>query len=259
MSVPVLAPRAARLPLAVPAAIAAAWALAIAAEASGRGGALHHDALLQHGPPLWTSLVLSLAAWQVMTAAMMLPSSVPLVRLFSQASANQPQHGVALSSFLGGYALVWTGFALLAFLGDVALHRAVDASSSLQSYEWVFGGAALALAGAFQFTPLKAACLRECRHPGAFLLRYYERGVVGGFRVGARHGLFCLGCCWALMLVMFAMGITNLVWMAVFTVIMVYEKTRRVGAQTVRTTGFALLGAGGLVLGYSGYAAGALT
>ncbi len=72
----------------------------------------------------------------------------------------------------------------------------------------------LALAGAFQFTPLKDACLDKCRHPGQFLMRYYERGAGGGFRLGARHGVFCVGCCWALMLVMFAAGVASLLWMA---------------------------------------------
>jgi len=258
MSTQLVAPRHARLPLAVVAAIAVAWALAIAAQATGQGGALHHDELLGHGPPLWVALALSLATWQAMTAAMMLPSSVPLVRLFARASAGQPQPGTALTAFLGGYALVWTGFALLAFLADVSVHAVIDAAPSLREYEWVIGGSVLAIAGAFQLTPLKATCLRECRHPGAFLLRFYERGAAGGFRVGARHGLFCVGCCWGLMLVMFAVGVANLLWMAVFTLVMVYEKTRPVGARTVRATGIALLGAAAVVLGWSANAAGAL-
>ncbi|MEJ7893816.1 MAG: DUF2182 domain-containing protein [Solirubrobacteraceae bacterium] len=258
MSAPAIEATRAGLPLAVPAAIAGAGALAIAAEATGAGGALHHDALLGSGPPTWVALALSLATWQAMTAAMMLPSSVPLVRLFSAASAGQPQPRAAMAAFLGGYALVWTGFALFAFLGDIAVHRAIDASPSLQAYEWVIGGSVLAVAGAFQFTSLKEACLRECRHPGAFLLRYYERGAAGGFRLGARHGVFCVGCCWALMLVMFAVGVGSLIWMALFTAVMVHEKTRPVGAQAVRVTGAALLGAAVLVLAYSAYAAGAL-
>ena len=258
MSAPAIEATRAGLPLAVPAAITGAWALAIAAEATGTGGVLHHDALLGSGPPSWVALALTLATWQAMTAAMMLPSSVPLVRLFSAASAGQPQPRAAMAAFLGGYALVWTGFALFAFLGDIAVHRAIDASPSLQAYEWVIGGSVLAVAGAFQFTSLKEACLRACRHPGAFLLRYYERGAAGGLRLGARHGLFCVGCCWALMLVMFAVGVGSLIWMALFTAVMVHEKTRPVGAQAVRVTGAALLGAAVLVLAYSAYAAGAL-
>ena len=113
----------------------------------------------------------------------------------------------------------------------------------------------LALAGAFQFTKLKDACLDKCRHPGQFLLRFYERGTGGGFRLGARHGAFCLGCCWALMLVMFAVGVASLAWMAVLTALMVWEKTRPSGARSVPVTGVALLGAASIVLMYSAYAA----
>ncbi len=123
---------------------------------------------------------------------------------------------------------------------------------------WAIGGLVLALAGAFQFTSLKEACLRQCRQPGGFLLRYYERGTGGGFRLGARHGLFCVGCCWALMLVMFAVGIANLVWMAALTALMLHEKTRPLGARAVPITGIVLLGGASVTLLYSAYKAGAL-
>ena len=116
----------------------------------------------------------------------------------------------------------------------------------------------LALAGAFQFTRLKDACLDKCRHPSAFIMRFYERGVRGGFRLGARHGAFCVGCCWALMLVMFAVGVASLVWMALLTAIMVHEKTRPGGARAVPVTGVALLGGASIALLYSAYGAGAL-
>jgi predicted metal-binding membrane protein len=259
MSTPAgIASTAVRPPLALMAAIAGGWALAIVGEATGAAHGLRHDALIESGPGLWAGLALSLAVWQAMTAAMMLPSSLPLVRLFAHASAAQARPRAAMAGFLGGYALVWTAFAMLAFLGDASLHSAVDSSPWLQDHEWAIGGSVLALAGGFQFTSLKESCLRQCRHPGAFLLRYYGRGAGGGFRLGARHGVFCVGCCWALMLVMFAVGAANLVWMAVLTALMVHEKTRPLGARTVRITGFALLGAASIVLLYSAYSAGAL-
>ena len=116
----------------------------------------------------------------------------------------------------------------------------------------------LALAGAFQFTKLKDACLDKCRHPGAFMLRFYERGIGGGLRLGARHGAFCVGCCWALMLVMFAAGVASLVWMALLTAVLVHEKTRPAGARAVPVTGVALLGAVSIVLLYSAYTAGVI-
>jgi predicted metal-binding membrane protein len=100
------------------------------------------------------------------------------------------------------------------------------------------------LAGAFQFSKLKDRCLDHCRHPALFLLRHYRRGVGAGFRLGAFHGLFCLGCCWALMLVMFAVGIANLAWMAPLALLMLYEKAGRHGRRVVRPVGVLLIGLG---------------
>ena len=245
--------RAARVPPVLMVAIAAAWAVAIAAQLTGNSGRLHHDALIEHGPALWVALPLSLVAWQAMTAAMMLPSSLPLVRMFALASSRQPRPRAAMLAFVGGYALVWTAFGGVAFLGDVAVHRSVDASTWLRDRDWLIGPGVLALAGAFQFSSLKDACLRQCRHPGAFMLRFYERGVKGGFRLGARHGAFCVGCCWALMLVMFAVGVANIVWMAVLTGVMVHEKTRPLGNRTVPITGATLFGIASIVFLYSAY------
>jgi predicted metal-binding membrane protein len=238
------------VPVVVLMAIALAWVLAIAAQSGGTAGALHHDALTHSGLPRGVGLVLFLLAWQAMTAAMMLPSSLPLVGLFGVASANQPRPRAAMAAFLGGYALVWTAFGAFAFSGDLALHAIVHSSPWLDQHPWLLSGAVLALAGAFQFSSLKDACLRQCRHPGAYLLRYYERGVGGAFRFGRGHGLFCLGCCWALMLVMFAAGVANLWWMAALTALMVYEKTGPGGRRAVPVAGISLLLLAALVLAH---------
>jgi len=237
-----------RLPPAVPAAIAGAWALAIAAEASGDGRALHHDALIGGDLPAGVPLVLFLVSWQAMTAAMMLPSSLPLVRLFAVAAAGQPRPGAAMAAFLGGYALVWTAFGWAAFCGDMAVHAAVGASPWLEDHAWLIWGGTLILAGAFQFSALKDRCLHQCRHPGAFLIRHYERGPAGAFRLGRRHGQFCLGCCWALMLLAFAAGVANLWWMAALTALMLYERTGAHGRRTLPVSGVVLLAWGALVL-----------
>ena len=238
--------------------IAAAWIAAIAAQAAGAAALVHHDALLVgDGPPLVVAAILALLAWQVMIAAMMLPSSLPLVRLYARASERAPRRGRSMGAFIGGYALVWSAFGLVAFGADAGLHAAVNSSSWLQDHDWWIGGSVLALAGAFQFTSLKDACLDKCRHPGQFMMRFYERGPRGGFRLGARHGIFCVGCCWALMLVMFATGVASLVWMALLTAVMIHEKTRPLGARAVPVTGVALLGAASVVLLYSAYASSA--
>ena len=247
-----------RVPVAVVVAIVAAWVVAVAAEAGGAARYVHHDALLENGPSFWLALVAFLFAWQLMIAAMMLPSSLPLVRLFASASANQDRPGAAMAGFLSGYALVWSGFGALALGFDLGVHRGVDSVGWIHDHQWLIGGSVLAVAGAFQFTKLKDACLDKCRHPAQFMLRYYERGVGGGFRLGARHGAFCVGCCWALMLVMFAAGVASLIWMALLTALMVHEKTRPAGRRAVPVTGIMLLAASATVLLYSAYAAGAI-
>jgi predicted metal-binding membrane protein len=229
--------------------VLASWTLALAAGLTDRGGALDHDALI--GRPAATGplpLLLFVLAWQVMTGAMMLPTSLPLIWLFARASRRQPRPHLALVAFLAAYAAVWTGFALLALLGDTAVHAVVERSAWLGDRPWLISGLALLGAGAFQFSPLKERCLRECRHPLSFLMHHYGRGVRAAWDLGIRHGLFCLGCCWALMLVMFAVGVGNLAWMAGLTGVMLVEKTARWGRRLVPAVGTALVTGGILVL-----------
>jgi predicted metal-binding membrane protein len=219
--------------------IVAAWGCACWAEWSGVAHELHHHALYRDARPLWVSALLFLGAWQVMTAAMMLPSSLPLARLFVIASRNAPQRRVAIALFLIAYFVVWTAFAAIAFAGDMTLHRIVDAWPWLDARPQIIAAAALAAAGIYQFTPFKDACLRGCRHPAAYMLRHYRRGALGGWRLGFGHGLSCLGCCWALMLVMFGVGVAHLGWMGVLALIMLVEKTASFGARLVVPVGIA--------------------
>jgi predicted metal-binding membrane protein len=222
-------------------AIAIGWALAIAAELTGSAHALHHDSLIHHGPPLWQGLLLFLVAWQAMIAAMMLPSSLPLIRMFEAVSERQEHTGRVRAAFLGGYVFVWTAFGAQAFLGDVGIHTMVDSIPWLHAHQWVIAGGVLAMAGAFQFSELKDQCLSKCRQPGPYMMSHYQRGSAGAFRLGLGHGLYCLGCCWALMLVMFAAGVAMLWWMAALTAVMVYEKTGRHGEAIGPVVGVALL------------------
>jgi predicted metal-binding membrane protein len=238
--------------------IGAAWAVAIAAEATGSAGALHHDSLLVGGPGFGPALLLFLLAWQVMIAAMMLPSSLPLVRMYAAATVGTPDRSRSMAAFVGGYALVWSAFGALAFLFDAGIHATVNASPWVEQHDWAIGPSVLLLAGAFQFSSLKDACLKACRHPASFLRRHYRRGPAGGLMLGARHGVFCVGCCWALMLVMFAAGAANLIWMAALTGLMVHEKTRPSGARTVPLTGVVLMAAGSTLLLWAAYANGAI-
>ena len=153
-----------------------------------------------------------------------------------------------MAAFLGGYALVWTAFGGLAFLADVLLLRAVDAVPWLGDRPWLLAGGALLFAGAFQFSELKDACLSKCRHPGPYLMSHYGRGPQKAFRLGLGHGIFCLGCCWALMLVMFTAGVAVLWWMAALTAVMVYEKVGRHGKALTPAVGIVLITLGGILL-----------
>ncbi len=219
--------------------VALAWGLAILATLTGQSYLVDHHQLLEghymymgghymrmgglHLPWL-AALLVFLASWQVMTVAMMLPSSLPMVYMMAYASRQQARPRLTLAAFLGGYAAVWSAFALLAFLGDDLLHQASGAWPWLNDHPWSVGAATLALAGVFQFSALKEQCLKQCRTPFTFFVRYYRRGPGNAWRLGLRHGMFCLGCCWALMLIMFGVGIGALTIMAVLAGVMLIEK-----------------------------------
>ena len=216
--------RARHVPLSIPAAIVAAWAVAMVAQLSGKAAALHHDALVHSHLPTWVALLLFLVAWQVMIAAMMLPSSLPMLRLFSQASVAQPRRRTVMAVFVGSYVVLWSAFGAVAFLGDVRLHHLVDATPWLESQPWLIAGSILALAGVFQFTPLKHNCLTHCRAPLEFITTRWREGWDGALTMGLEHGLFCTGCCWALMALLFVLGMMNLLWIAFLTMLVGLEK-----------------------------------
>jgi predicted metal-binding membrane protein len=166
----------------------------------------------------------------------------------SMVSMVNPMAFTVSIALIAGYAMVWTGFGVLAFVGDVGLHKLVHAWPWLAAHPQLIAGSVLALAGAFQFSELKERCLTECRHPGSFLVQHYGRGEAAAFRLGRIHGMFCLGCCWALMLVGFAAGVANLWWMAALTALMVFEKTGRGGDRGVVPIGAGLIMASAIVL-----------
>lgn len=227
------------------AAIALAWGIALIATRVESEAPLHHNALTgDFVTPTLRTVLLALIAWQVMTAAMMLPSSLPLVHLFVRASRGQDRPRAAVAAFLLGYFAVWTWFALMALSGDAALHWLAAQTPWLRDRPWLIVGSVLLLAGVFQFSPLKERCLRECRMPFSFLRQHYRRGVPAAWDLGLRHGLFCLGCCWALMLTMFAVGVGNLVWMAALTGVMVIEKSLPWGRRLAPVVGALLIAAG---------------
>lgn len=223
----------------VPIAIGGAWLIAVMAQATGDAHLLHHHTLIQGGPPLWIATPVFLVAWQVMIAAMMLPASLPAIREFGLGAAVAARPNRSLAAFLASYALVWTTFGLLAFMGDVVLHHVVDATPWLAAHPWLIEAGVLALAGAHQLAPLKRHNLEACRHPAG--VAPTPRGRGGSFQLGLDHGLACLGSSGALMLLMFAEGFANLWWMVALTAVMVYEATGRFGQRAALAVGVGLL------------------
>lgn len=228
-----------------------AWGTVLIAVLTGNGNWLHADSLTAH--PYWgieTNLLAFIFAWLVMTVAMMLPTSLPLIQLFAKVKREQKaQHWRAqLLLFVVAYLTVWSVFALITFFGDFLLHRFVDSRPWLVQHSSWFTGITLLLAGAFQFSGLKERCLRVCRHPYGFLSQHYRRGTRAAWDLGLHHGLYCLGCCWTLMLLMFSVGVAHLAGMLVLTAVMAIEKTSRWGRTLVPVFGVVLLVWGGFTL-----------
>jgi predicted metal-binding membrane protein len=232
---------------AVSASIAGAWLIAIGAQLTGNAALLHHHSLIEGGPPLWLGVPLFLLGWQVMVTAMMLPASLPTIGVARAAMQSLPRPRLAELVFVAAFAFAWAVFGLLAFAGDFVLHRTVDATPWLAARPWLIEASVLALAGAYQFAPLKRRSLAACRHPVGLVPAgtLHDRGW---FRLGLDHGLACLGSSWALMLLMFAEGFANLWWMAALTGLMVYEATGRHGGRAASVAGIVLLLAGLTVL-----------
>jgi predicted metal-binding membrane protein len=231
------------------AAVGASWTLAIGLVVAGRSDLLSHDEIIESGRlPLPVAIAAFLGLWQLMTGAMMLPSALPIIRVVGRVVAARPRPRAAMALFLGAYFAVWTLFAAAALAGDSIIHAAVDATPWLAEHEFLISAGLLIGAGLFQLTPLKERCLTACRNPLAFVWQRLRPGLGGALRLGVAHALYCLGCCWALMLVMFGLGVGSVTLMAALTGIMVLEKTWRAGARLVPVVSAVLVGLGALEL-----------
>jgi predicted metal-binding membrane protein len=206
-------------------------------------GHQHLDAVLRGDRAL---LLLFVAGWTLMTVAMMLPTSLPLIVLFAAIARRRPDWPALVGLLIAGYLGAWTLFGLLAHLGDLALHGVVEGSARLSAHAWAIGAATLLVAGLYQFTPLKYHCLDKCRSPLGFIMAHWrgrhERRQA--LLLGLRHGLYCVGCCWSLMLLMFAVGVGNIGWMLTLGAAMAIEKNLPWGRRLSAPLGSALLGWG---------------
>jgi predicted metal-binding membrane protein len=182
-------------------------------------------------------------AWLLMIAAMMLPTTLPLLALFRRVVAGRPDAGRLLGAVAGGYSLAWLAFGVVAYVVDAAVREAAARSGFLVVHGWVVGAVVIAGAGAFQFSALKYRCLERCRTPFGFINSRWQgrRPLAESLRLGIDHGLFCVGCCWALMLVTFVVGMGNIGWMLVLAAAMAAEKNLRWGARLRTPLGLALL------------------
>lgn len=202
------------------------------------------------GPWTMADLGLVFAMWLVMTFAMMLPTAAPMILTFTDVAATRLDGRDLMrrvSAFVGGYLAVWVGFCVAATGLQWGLHAAALTTPGLVvASPWLAGGILLG-AAAYQFTPLKELCLTACRNPMTWLFGYWRNGDGGAFRMGIQHGGHCLGCCWALMLVMLVAGVMNLAWVALLSALMLAEKVLPKGDLVGRIAGV-LLGVWGLLL-----------
>ncbi len=189
--------------------------------------------------------------WAAMVLAMMLPSAAPMILTYAEIAETAARKGERIVSPLtiaAGYAAVWLGFAALATLAQFVLTRAALIDAGMASASGLFSGALFIAAGLYQFSALKHACLTQCRQPFPFFFAHWQTTPRGVFGLGLRQGLFCLGCCWAMMAVMFAVGVMNVVWMASLGIVMTLEKITS-GNRLTTITGAALIALGlGFVL-----------
>ena len=184
-----------------------------------------------------------LGTWTVMMAAMMLPSATPMILLHRLGADGRLRTQLWSAAFVAGYLVVW------ASVGIVVWGAAIAASAIVTQEERAVAVAAILLiAGVYQFTPLKSTCLRACRTPADFLLTHWHRGLSGQLRLGVEHGLYCLGCCWALMALFVGVGAMSLVWAAGIALVVLVEKVRPEGVSFGRIAGALLIAAAVIVL-----------
>jgi predicted metal-binding membrane protein len=230
--------------------VAVAWLALVLWGVSPYDRYLHHGSLDELGLPASVAVTVFVVGWTLMIVAMMLPTAYPVVSLFSAVVARRPQRRLLLALCVTGYLGVWAGFGYVAFVADLGLHAVVDQIGWVRDRPWIIGSGVLTLAGAYQFTKLKYRCLDACRSPRMFVLRRWtgRRERFDSFAVGADSGLFCLGCCWSLMLVMFAAGAGSIPFMLGLGSVMAVEKNVSWGNRISTPLGIALLSAAALVV-----------
>ncbi len=186
---------------------------------------------------------LFIGGWTLMIIAMMLPTTLPLVTLFRGIVRKLDRSVELIGLLLLGYVGSWVLFGIVAHAGDTGLHLVVDRSAWLTANAWVIASGTLIGAGIYQFTEMKYRCLDKCRSPYSFIMSYWRgrNRHQESLTLGFHHGLYCIGCCWTLMLLMFVVGMGNLAWMLLLAAVMAIEKNLSWGRKVVRPLGIVLI------------------
>ena len=180
-----------------------------------------------HGSWMLTDFMLLFLMWTVMMIAMMTPSILPMLLLFTTLNAKNKANGKDTSStmlLLFGYLFSWVLFSLVITFPQYAMHKSGLLNPMMEPSHAYIGTFMLCLAGIYQFTPFKDACLTVCQSPLSFLMNNWKDGKLGTFLIGYKHGFYCVGCCWALMLTLFALGVMNIMWVMILTLFVLFEK-----------------------------------
>jgi predicted metal-binding membrane protein len=194
---------------------------------------------------------LFLAIWVAMMVAMMFPSAAPMILTFARVQANRGQRGQALVPtwlFVLTYIGLWSATGILAFVGATVVERLAAGLPWLVENGARIGGTMLILAGLYQLSPLKTTCLSKCRTPTSFILSAWKEGQGGALRMGLEHGLYCLGCCWLLFVILFPLGMMNVAVLAVVALVIFAEKTLAIGHVVARVAASALIVYGAVVI-----------
>lgn len=223
-----------------------AWAITVY-EAGGMGWGMFTCSMTMGTPFSVRNGVLYVVLWGVMMVAMMFPAMTPTVGLFHIIAKRRQEQGLSFTPgwvFLAGYITLWTLTGSVGYGIDLAIQSLPEQFPVLRTYGMVIGGVTLVGAGIYQLTPLKYLCLSHCRSPLGFLLENWRDGSLGAFRMGVRHGLYCLGCCWSLMVVLFVVGTMNLVWMGLLSAVIFVEKIIPHGVEMGKASGIVLIALG---------------
>jgi len=194
----------------------------------------------------WTfnDVLAAFAMWSIMMSAMMLPSAMPMILVFSTVNRKRHSSGNQLVPtwiFLFGYLLIWVIFSLVMALIQFILHNLALVSPEIKIINPALSGIILISAGVYQFTLIKEVCLKNCQSPLGFMMNYWKEGKLGAFIMGLRHGLYCIGCCWILMIILFAAGVMNLLWVSLIAIFIFLEKVIQRNYVFSYISGFLLL------------------